>query len=290
MDLNYMFPATLIKSGEETDGKIPIEIIPSEPSVDRVNDQIILKAFEDAREEFLNDGIIDYDHQSILGKNALEKSEAIIGEPIDLFIDKKRNVPVCHANIFKGNPYVDNVIMPHLNNKSKVFGASVGGKVLQKSFEILEGTKQKINKISKILLKHIAITPRQKAVHPKTSVQLLKSIDDCFDLILSDFDYFLKSFSDENFLQKTLMAGTSTDISNISGGQVLQNQSLEGDINYNKIKNILPFIVDGMVNVYDNYKNLNDWKNYLMTRGFNKNESLEIIKILIKNKAKIIGL
>ena len=152
MDLNYCFPAQIIKAGKEENGKIPVEIIPSIPTVDRVNDKITLKAFEEAKESFLDDGIIDYDHKSILGKTDLEKAQAVIGEPVDLFIDKKRKIPICHANLFKGNPFVDTSIMPALDNESKVFGASVGGKILQKSMEVDAAVNRKVNTISKILL------------------------------------------------------------------------------------------------------------------------------------------
>jgi hypothetical protein len=290
MSLNYSFPATMLKAGNEKDGKIPIEIIPSEPTVDRVNDKIILKAFEDAREDFLDDGIIDYDHKSVLGKSELEKAQAIIGEPEDLFIDRKRKIPICHAFLFKGNPFVDTVILPAINNDSKIFGASVGGKVLLKSSEIDETTNKEINTISKILLKHIAITPRFKAVHPNTSLKLLKSQnDEDYNLYSKNFDDFLKSF-DDNSLIKTLIAGSATNISDISGGQSIQNQSLEGSvINRNKIKNALPFILDNVLKG-NGFLNHRDWMIYLMDKGFSAEEAKETIQLLIANKAKIIEL
>lgn len=293
MDLNYCFPAQMMKAGEESNGKIPVEIIPSIPTVDRVNDKITLKAFEEAKEEFLDDGIIDFDHKSILGKNDLEKAQAAIGEPKDLFIDRKRKIPICHANLFKGNPFVDTAIVPALNNGSKIWGASVGGKILQKSMQVDESSNREVNTISKITLKHIAITLRQKAVHPGTSIRLLKSFgdNDEFNLILSNFDDFMKSFSDKDFFMKTLTAGASTDISNISGGQALQNQSLEGNkVSKNKIKNTLPFILDGIYGEYSNKKNTKDWTKYLTKRGFNPEEAMILIQLLVKNKAKIVEL
>jgi len=289
MNINYNYPATLIKSGKESNGRIPIEIVPSQPSIDRVNDKIVLKAFEDARDSFLDEGIIDYDHQSVLGKSKLEKAQAIIGEPEDLYINLNKKIPICKAALFKGNVYVDTVIMPALENDGKVFGASVGGKVLRKSFETDPETKKEINKISKILLKHIAITPRQNAVHPETSVKLLKSFGEDFELILDNFDGFLKSFSDKDFLAKTLMAGSATNISNMSGGQVIQKQSLEG-VNYGKIKSALPFILDGLGNIFEKNKSFDDWEKYLIFRGFSKKEAMEIIRLLAENKAKIVEL
>jgi hypothetical protein len=286
MSLNYYFPATLQKSGKESNGKIPIEIIPSEPTVDRVNDKIVLKAFEEAREDFLDEGIIDYDHKSVLGKTSLEKAQAIIGEPQDLFIDEKRKIPVCHAVLFKGNPYVDTVILPALNNESKIFGASVGGKILHKSLEFDHNTKKDINQIDKILLKHIAITPRQKAVHPGTSLKLLKSFgEEQFDLIAGNFDDFMKSFCDQDFL-KALLAGSATDIANISGGQALQSQSLEGGVSKAKIKNNLPLILETLRKGTN--KTSKDWMKYLVNMGFSPQEAMLTIQLLVKNKAKIV--
>jgi hypothetical protein len=290
MGLNYYFPAQLKKSGKESNGRIPVEIIPSEPTVDRVNDKIILKAFEEARDDFLDEGIIDYDHKSVLGKNDLEKAQAIIGEPEDLYIDKERKIPVCHAVLFKGNPYVDTVIMPVLNNGSKIFGASVGGKILHKSFEMDSETKREVNQISKILLKHIAITPRQKAVHPRTSLKLLKSFGEDDNLIMGNFDDFMKSIGDEEMI-KTLTAGAATDIANISGGQALQIQSLEGSkVDKNKIKDSIPWILDGIRNQYHNNKTVRDWTKYLVQKGFTPQEALITIQLLAKNKAQIVEL
>ena len=134
---------------------------------------------------------------------------------------------------------------------------------------------------------------RQKAVHPGTSLKLLKSFGDDSesDLFVSSFDDFMKSFSDEDFFMKTLIAGSSTDISNISGGQAIQKQSLEGSkVDRNKIKHTIPFILDGIYGKHNNKKNTKEWLQYLIKRGFNSQESIVIIQLLVKNKAKIIEL
>jgi len=295
MELNqFSFPALIKKTGEETNGRIPVEIIPNKPTIDRVNDKILLKAFDDdCIKSFIYDGVIDYDHISILGSTPVERATAIIGEPQKLFIDSERGVPVCHGFLFKGNPYVDNAIMPALRNGSKIFGASLGGKILQKSSDVDKATKKKINSISKISLKHIAITPLQKAVHQETSVSLIKSFngDENYEIQFSSYDEFLKSFSDVEFLNKALEAGSVTNIANLSGGQAVQMQSIEGDkkkknVDYRKIRNAIPFIMDSLVsgNLKGNYS---DYQKYFEDKGFNKEEAEEIIKLIATNSASI---
>ena len=140
-NFNFTYSATLSKAGKSKDGKIPVTIIPSLPTPDRENDTIALKAFdEDCRNEFLKDGIIDYDHLSYRGKDPLIKAQAIIGQPTNLFIEK--SVPYCDAYLFEKNPFVAGSILPALETGSHTFGASVGGRVLKSSL------KDPINKSS----------------------------------------------------------------------------------------------------------------------------------------------
>jgi hypothetical protein len=297
---NFSFPANMVKSGEEVEGRIPIKIIPSAPTFDRQNDKILLRAFdEDCIKGFLFDGILDYDHKSMLGKTDLEKAQAHIGEPEKLYVDKEKGLPVCEGFLFKGNPYVDNVILPALNSKSKVFGASLGGKIMKKSSVVDKISKKEKNVISKISLKHIAITPLQKAVHQGTTVQLKKSGSDDFEFSFSNFDTFLKSFESPEGLSKALEAGNATDSVGMSGGQVLQNQSLEGDgkdrkkkkkkIDKIKLKSAMPFIIDAVANrlIKGGY---NDFKKYFMQRGFNNDEAEETTKLIAKKRAEIVKL
>lgn len=290
---HYSFPGELKKAGNEKDGKIPIEIIPNKPSVDRVNDKILLKAFDDdCIKSFLKDGIIDYDHLSILGDSPLVKAQAIIGQPEELYIDKKINLPVCHAFLFKGNPYVDNAILPALESNSKVFGASLGGKILKKSSDYDNELKRSVNAITKITLKHIAITPLQKAVHQETSVKLRKSDNGNNDLEISfsSFEDFVKSLTDCDSLEKAMQAGSVTDIANISGAQSIQRQSLEGNnVSYLKMKHSLPFLIRDIINGTLSGSS-DDYRIYLIERGFSKEEAEEIVKLIATNGVAILKL
>jgi len=293
MSLNYYFPASLMKTGEEKEGRIPIRIIPNSPSIDRQNDKIILKAFSQTTiDDYLNTSkVIDYDHKSILGKNDLEKSKAIIGEAESLFVDSEKNIPICDGFLFKDNPFVSQAIYPALKSGSRVYGASIGGKILQKSVEEDPKTKKRLNVISKISLNHIAICPLNKAVNTDTTVSLRKSKNKEDILMFNNFDSFMKSFTDAEDLRKALIAGSATDISNLSGGQALQQQSLEGSrVNLNKIKYTLPFILENVLTKSNNLYTVQDYMKYLVTKGFNEYEAIETISLLAKNGAKIVEL
>ena len=298
--LEYNFPANiLLKSDSENNERIKIEIIPNTPHVDRVKDKILLKAYdEECISNFLNVGIIDFDHISFLGKTPFEKSQAIIGEPEDFYIDKERMVPVCNAVLFKSNPYVSQSIYPALKAGSKKISASLGGKILRKSSEYDAKLKSEINVISKLSLQHIAVTPRYKAINTEASVSLRKSCTgngtcktenkkciDCNKSYILDFDtyeYFLKSLEDYTLMFKTLEAGSSTDISNMIGAQNIQSQSLEGNkkqkIDNAKIKHSLPFIIEKMI------KGEQINIDYLKSLNFNEKEIVKIIQLLADSK------
>jgi hypothetical protein len=301
MDLTFSYPSELIKSGEEINNKIPIKIIPNIPIPDRVNDKILLKAYdEECIKGFLHSGIIDYDHQSILGLTPLQKAEAIIGEPEKFYIDHENKVAVVEGFLFKGNPYVDNVIYPALRAGSKKISASLGGKILQKSDEFDLQSKQKIKTISKISINHVAITPLMKAVNQGAIVSLLKSCsgngkckselkcNSCnksYEYQFNSFESFIKSFEDEEIL-KSLEAGTSTSITGMNNGQMIQGQSLEG-VDYTKIRNKLPLILNDLINGIST-TSAKEYMNYLIAQGFNQPEANEIIELLARNKAKLI--
>jgi len=289
-DFNFTYSATLSKAGKSKDGKIPVTIIPSLPTPDRVNDTIALKAFdEDCRVDFLKDGIIDYDHLSYRGKDPLIKAQAIIGKPLDLFVEK--SIPYCDAFLFEKNPFVFGSILPAIETESGVFGASVGGSVLKSSL------KNPLNKsggknIMKVRLKHIAICPLQNAVHQGTMVTLKKSQSNEEIFQFNNFNDLMKSLESDELLDKALQAGSATDISGMTGGQVLQPQSLEGDIakqiSNSKIKTVMPFVLEsiktGMLKGgYDAFKK------GLTQKGLTKSEADKLIRLIARNSVNIVS-
>lgn len=272
----YYFPATmeLRKSDGDSDDerRIPIRIVASEDTVDKVNDIIVSKAFENARDSYLREGYIDYDHVSIRGKTPLEREEARIGEPTDLKVEKGvggTSLPVCEGFLFKGNPYVDRCIYPALLAKSKIYGASVGGNILKKSDEWDTDRKAKVRKITDINLIHIAVTPMHKAIHPNTSVALMKA--------LAEEDGIIE-FASLGELAKALTAGVSTDIANIRGGQALQAQSLEGE----PVEAIWSKLLHGLAKgqVEPSFDGLTSW---LVSNGLSLQKSRAVAIVAARN-------
>ena len=291
-NFNFQYSANLLKAGKTKNGKIPITIIPSLPTPDRVNDTITLKAFdENCRTGFLKDGIIDYDHLSYRSKDPLIKAQAVIGQPLDLYITK--GIPYCDAFLFEKNPYVMKSILPALEAESTVFGASVGGSVLKSSLKD-PMNKSGGNNINKVNLKHIAVCPLQNAVHPGTAVMLRKSLsnDEEETFSFNNFNDLMKSLDNEDLLEKALSAGSATAIGDMSGGQVLQGQSLEGSIKKQipniKIKAVMPFVLESIANGtlkggYDTFKSR------LGKKGLTKSESEKLIRLIASNGHKIVS-
>ncbi len=87
------------------------------------------------------------------------------------------------------------------------------------------------------------------------------------------------------------MAGSETAIQNITGGQALQNQSLEGakKIGNRKIVGAMPFVLENLIKgrMKGNY---HDCCQYLIKRGLTSKEAKQTVKLLAKNGASIVKL
>lgn len=280
----------LVKADEPNPNRIPVSVVANRPVPDKVNDLIVLKAFDDAREDFLHDGVLDWDHQTIRGTTAEEKAKAIVGQPEDM--DTKSGAVVVKAFLFRGNPYVDNTIYPALRAGSKVIGASVGGRIIRKSLEWDEKSAKKVNKITKISLNHIALTPSYKAVCDGTSISLSKSLDeDSGLLVFTDFGDFAKSFAsgespiagEAEHTMKALVAGDATDSSVLRGGQALQPESLEGDVLKHVWGDLLEDIKNG--NLKPSHNAVVGW---LVNRGLSS-ERAKSMAYVLAHRAREIG-
>lgn len=288
-EYNFRYPATFLKAGKINGNRIPITIIPSLPTKDRQNDTITLTAFDaECKKSFLTDGLLDYDHLSYRGETPLIKAQAIIGKPLDLSI--KDGIPCCDGYLFKSNPYVYGSILPALENDADIFGASVGGSVLKSSPNEPGNTKAG-QTISQVRLKHIAICPLQNAVHQGTKVMLKKS-DTGEEFSFDSFGQFVKSFSDEDIFMKAMTAGSATAIDDMSGGQVLQPQSLEGGIaklvSNAKVKIALPYVLENLVS--GKLKgNTNALVHSIKSKGLTEGEANRLVQLIAKNSVKIVN-
>jgi len=273
----FLQSMTLEKSDGEDDKKINVKIIASAATPDREDELISLKAYDqETTDDFLKQGIIDYDHKSFMGKSSLEKAEAIIGQPTDFQIENKK--PVVYGFLFKANPYVKNSILPALEAGSKVFGASWGGRKLKKSSGFVKEYGKNLTVIEKVALNHLAVCPFFKAVHQGTAVSLMKSMDECE---FQTFEEFVKSYKENQEFSKALMAGTETDIAKVSGGQALQKQSLEGGISKH-IFSALNGLRSGLIK--GNYDSL---VLHFVKSGLDLKKAEEMAKYIAANSSKI---
>lgn len=241
--MNFTAPAELIKSETRVDGrKIYVLIKASDESLDAENDNILAEAFTpEVRAYMLEKGVIDYDHITVRGANALEKASAIIGTPTDFYQELVNGRPVQFIRGFlhRGNPFVDSTIAPGLESGSDRWGASIGGKILEWNKNEHGGKRA-----NKIWMNHVAITPAYKAVNPNTAVEILKSND--------GIEYC--QFGTTMSLVKALQAGSQTDSAFMSGAQALQPQSLEQRLAVTTItKDLIQSIINAIVEGYCDY-------------------------------------
>jgi len=214
----FTFPVKLEKS-EKKGNRIDVRVIASDESLDREKDQVLSKAFTSGvREYFLKYGVIDYDHLTIRGKNAIEKSTAIIGTPTRFYEETIGGMPVqvIEAFLHVGNPYVDNMIAPALLSGSDRIGASVGGKITSFSNNQHGGRS-----VDGILMNHLAITPTYRAINPNSRVEPIgvSKVN-----IEKSEDYDTYCFESVGSFCKSLEAGVETDSLAITGGQALQSE------------------------------------------------------------------
>ena len=82
---------------------IPIRLIANRLITDRDNEEILPEAFNKSTvDNFLKNGVIDWHHQSVLGKSDAEKAGAILGAPTDF--KWEAGLPVVYANLVKDRP------------------------------------------------------------------------------------------------------------------------------------------------------------------------------------------
>lgn len=241
--MNWTAPAELMKSETKFDkNRIYITIKASDESLDQENDNILAEAFsEEVRSFMLTKGVIDFDHMTVRGANALEKGTANIGTPTEFFQELIKGSPVqfIRGYLHRGNPFVDSTIGPALEAGSDRWGASIGGKILNWLKNSSGGRMAK-----KIWMNHVAITPAWKAVNKNTAVEVLKSLDE------NGSPDEIQHFSSLANLFKALEAGSETDSAKITGAQSLQPQSLEGKpvqltIPKDIIQTLISDVVDG---------------------------------------------
>ena len=216
-------------AGAKEDSKVlPVRMIANKLQLDKENQEILPQAFSKATvANFLENGIIDWHHQSQTGRTPEQRANAILGKPTGFEWEGK--LPVVYANLTKSHPIVRDSILHHLEADQKVFGASVGGSV-KKARRVTDENQSK-EQIMEIDWDHLAIAASPYVISSGTEVTLVKAkgaehkevclrfsdiseFENNHELILRDEDIF-----------KALEIGTGTDIAQLTGADALRMQS-----------------------------------------------------------------
>lgn len=181
-------------------------------------DEIVLqKALQESAAYFLRHGNIDLSHYTILGpKSGVDNfMEYEIGKPIDVRFGKGTMVK---AVLYKGESPMArnaNMVWDSLVKQSPPsrWYPSVGGAVLQKGVRIHPETGEKFGVVEKVRWNNVALDrcPVNRSV-PEISV--------------APTAVFAKSLG-AFVMTKTLEAGYGSDVSQLTGGGALREQSLE---------------------------------------------------------------
>lgn len=195
---------------------LPVKIIANTLKEDRQKQEILPEAFDNETVEFfLDHGIIDWHHQSIMGETSEARAGAVIGKPNEFLWEAGK--PVVFGDLTANHPIVKNSIRPNLEAGQNVFGASVGGKILETEKVLNKAGEPKEN-IKKIWWNHLAITAAPYVIAPGSAVTLAKAGNEDY-LIYDSWNNFKNG---EYTLQKAMEAGSETDIANIQGFNAVQ--------------------------------------------------------------------
>ena len=144
-------PIDIEKSGEK-DGRRIIYGRASDETMDLDNEVISSTGIQKSLEYFKKYGKFDWDHKS---KN---DPAFLIGEPLDAGV--KNGELFVKGELYKGMAVADTT-WNLLKNKAKL-GFSIAGKVLEVKAELNKSTGETTNKVTKLIMTKIAVTPQPK--------------------------------------------------------------------------------------------------------------------------------
>lgn len=225
---------TLEKASKTEDAKIlPVRMIANRMNVDKEDQEMLPQAFNKATvDNFLEHGIIDWHHQSVLGKTTEERAHAIIGRPYDFKWEStsldKRDLPVVYANLTKAHSIVRDSIIPHLEAEQKVFAASVGGSIRKAKMVFNAETNQKKDQIMEIVWDCLSVAAAPYVISAGSEVTLVKAAfagnpeDLSSDIICRVSDISMLTAA---FLAKALEVGAGTNSATLVGADAMRMQS-----------------------------------------------------------------
>lgn len=224
----------ILQKASDNDDVILVDIVANHLTEDTDGETILKEAFNDeAVKEFLAVGDIEFWHDSRNPHlNKQEQMDAIIGKPVGF--NWKDGKPVVTAALTKSHKIVQSML-PHLQAKQAVYGASVGGSKMVLETKDSEGKSHKI--IPKIKWDHLAIAPARSVINRAggMNVQLMQKAKEImceFDDINSFYNNIANVSCKEEVLIKALTAPGSVGDMGVNGtsGGVITKQSLEPTI------------------------------------------------------------
>lgn len=259
-----------ICKAEEDEKTVRVRMVANSLRPDREDEEILPQAFDKATvQEFVENGIIDWHHQSVLGKTPEDRARAILGKPYSFAWENSK--PVVYATLTKANPIVSDAILPHIEAKQAVFGASVGGSVKKAQTVVDTNTKKPKRQILALSWNHLAIAALPYVISPGTAVEMVKAYgrDDMMIRFTDISEFVEKSWllERQEAIVKALEVGSGTDIATLTGGDALREQSLEG-----VVSEIIMRVTDGTIKPHRE-----DIEDYLFERGYTSRQISNII-------------
>jgi hypothetical protein len=173
-DSEFYLNLTLRKSDltVDADGNYIFEVEASNENLDLQKQIVLQRALLESTEDFLNTGVISYDHQHKrrgADGQIISDPTMIIGEPLEVRAEGKKTIVKgkLYHNIQKAREIID-----LLNAKSTRIKASVGG-IFPK---IVKNTKDGIERITSVFWNDLALTP-SPVNHTVSSAYFVKSMD-----------------------------------------------------------------------------------------------------------------
>lgn len=224
---------TLMKATPMQEGdKRIIYIEASKESRDQQGEIVLAKALKESEAVFRKFGEIDLDHKSMPSIAARygisDPDNWVIGQPLD--VSFTNNSTLVKAQLRTGNSPLAERANLVWEGMTKVYPpdryyASVGGQVTGREVRFDPVTKSKVPVITGTRWNNLALT--KNPVH-----------GDLAQVGLSPVGTFAKSL--DGFVLKTLTAGYGTDSANLTGGESMRKQSLQGaPVNYFDFRNKL---------------------------------------------------
>ena len=221
LSISGLFKATPAEEAGER--MIYMEV--SNETLDAQGERVLAKALQESATEYERFGNVDIDHISIMGARAGIPDYLLyeIGRPVLARVDGARTF--VKAQLYQGDTPVArqaNIVWDSLTklNPPGRWYPSVGGAVLEKSYEVDPDTQAKIGVVKRVRWTNVALsrTPVNQALPTAAAMP---------------FGVFAKCWGDSGLnLQKAegLVAGQQYAIADAPGGHALRGQSLDRKI------------------------------------------------------------